>query len=109
MTLAGFVITAMAVVSATKDSTPKVVDYENADSGRGYLFNSPAFKALVKAYTDACLIFGFAFLFFSSLRTVSESIDIRYLFNLTFFGVFVTFFTVARCIYLIQSVMKIQP
>lgn len=108
MTLSGFVLTAMAIVAATKDNTERIDDYTKAKSGRDYFYSGPGYISLVKVYTNACVTFVGMFFWFSILRSVIESIEGQALFHLTYFGIFFTSMTLIRCVYLVQAVMKIK-
>lgn len=108
MSLGGFVLAAMAIIASSKDNTTKVHNLNEAKTGKEFFFNSPAYNILINSYSWACMVYGGMFLIFSFLRISSESLSTTILFNLTFFGLLMALFTLFRCIYLIQAVVKIK-
>lgn len=108
MSLGGFVLASMAILASIKDSTEKTEPGDKPKTGRQFLFNSKAYGLLIKSFSWACLVYGLAFLYFSVLRTLADSLETESLFNLTFFGLFFSLFTLLRCIYLIQAVVRIK-
>jgi hypothetical protein len=108
MSLGGFVLAAMAIIASSKDSATKVNNLKEAKTGKEFFYNSPAYNILINSYSWACTVYGGVFLVFSLLRTTSESLSPIMLFNLTYFGLLVALFTLFRCIYLIQAVVKIK-
>lgn len=108
MSLGGFVLAAMAIIASSKDNTEKVNNIKEAKTGKEFFYNSPAYNILINSYSWACTVYGGMFLVFSFLRTSSESLSTTMLFNLTYFGLLMALFTLFRCIYLIQAVVKIK-
>jgi hypothetical protein len=108
MSLGGFVLAAMAIIASSKDNTAKVNNIKEAKTGKEFFYNSPAYNILINSYSWACTVYGGMFLVFSLLRTTSDSLAPIILFNLTYFGLLVALFTLFRCIYLIQAVVKIK-
>lgn len=108
LSLGGFVLAAMAIIASMKESTTKVDDYKDGKTGKEFFFNSPAYKPLINSYQWACILYGGVFLLFSIVRTISDSLDVKTLFLLTYLGLFISLFTLVRCIFLIQAVVKIK-
>jgi hypothetical protein len=107
MSLGGFVLTAMAVIAASKDNTRRLKEGEVPESGKEFFYNSKAYIALIRSFSWACVVYGVGFLFFSVLRTSAGSMELQTLFHLTYLGLFIDVFTLLRCIYLIQAAVRI--
>ncbi|MFN4256616.1 MAG: hypothetical protein ACK4Q5_16560 [Saprospiraceae bacterium] len=108
ISLGGFVLTAMAIIASMRDNTPRLEEDAEPTSGKEYFFNSPAYHQLIRAFSWACRVYGGSFLWFCILRTAAVSMDLGILFHLTYFGLFVSLFTLFRCIFLVQSVVLIR-
>lgn len=108
MSLGGFVLAAMAIIASVKDGTPKLKENEMAETGRDFFYNSSAYLILLKSFVEACFVYAAIFLYFSIVRSMADTVEPTTLFNLVYFGLFISLFTLLRCVYLVQAAVKIR-
>ena len=108
MSLGGFVLAAMAIIASVKEGTAKIKENEIAETGKDFFYNSSAYPMLLKSFVQSCLLYGAIFLYFSVVRSAADNIETTTLFNLVYFGLFVSLLTLFRCVYLVQAAVKIR-
>ena len=108
MSLGGFVLAAMAIIASVKEGTGKIKEKEIAETGKEFFYNSPAYPILLKSFVRACFVYGTIFLYFSVVRSTADTVEPTTLFNLVYLGLFISLFTLFRCVYLVQAAVKIR-
>jgi hypothetical protein len=74
MSLGGFVLTAMSIIATMKDNTKPLDKNERTTDARRLLLNRPqTYAILMTNFILACWIYGFMFLYFSVVKTLSNS------------------------------------
>lgn len=104
----GFVLAAIAILASMKQNVKKLEGHERPSSGRELLFNSDGYQNIIKVYANCAFVFLFLFIYFTVLRSISETITIFYLFWGLVFGANLLVFTFLRTIYLLKTIVAIR-
>lgn len=105
--VAGFIIAALTIIITMRDNTA-VKPLEEAQSGTELFFNSRGYGLLVRVYMFAALESVVIFLLFLIAKFYGERAGQAYLSACVIVATLILVLLIARCLYLLWAVVKIQ-